>query len=264
MVLKPSRKLENVALLHKAHLMARAKVEKDIIDDFKKKIFERYHQKKKGFVDRPAVKKVTAGLNRTVGKVAGLALERGLGDRSEKIYRQIEPYIEEENDVLDLGCGDGKIGYILHLEKGCNVELMDVKDYNQTPLPLKIYNGTSIPGKDNSYDHVLLLTVLHHADNPMVLMKQALRLAEKSVIVIESVYFDRIPLHRKINAAIDLFSSRMLVDPEINVPFNFLTPTAWVAVFEEAGGKVVGMEKLGIDQPLVPEYHVLYEVEKQR
>ena len=210
------------------------------------------------------VKKITKGLNRSLGKAAGLALERQLGNRSEKVFRQIEPYIEEGSKVLDLGCGDGRIGYMLHIDKGCEVQLMDVKNYNKTPLPLSIYNGTSVPGQDNSFDHVLLITVLHHAENPVYLARDALRLAAKSVIVIESVYLDGIPLHKKANALMDWFSSRILNDPEVPVPFNFLTPTAWVAIFEkQMNGNVTVMEHLGIDQPLVPEYHTLYVVEKK-
>ncbi len=260
MVYKPSQKPENMALLQRAQLMARTDRERNLLDEFEKKRIERVFAGKKGFVDRPAMKKTAFALNRTIGRVAGLGLEKGLGKRSERIFRQIEPYIEERSRVLDLGCGDGKVGYIIHLEKGSKVQLMDTKNYNRTPLMLETYNGSSIPHPNNSFDHVLLITELHHSDNPVLLMNEALRVAEKSVIVIESVYFEKIPLHRKVNVVIDWFSSRVLNDPEVNVPFNFLTPEAWVAVFQNLGGKVTGMEHLGIDQPLVPEYHVLYEV----
>lgn len=260
MVYKPSQKPENKAALQRAKLMARTDRERSLLDDFEKKRIARVFKGKKGFVDKPAMEKTAVAFHKTIGRVAGLALERGLGKRSERIFRQIEPYIEERSRVLDLGCGDGKVGYILKLEKGSEVQLMDTKNHNKTPLVLEIYNGSSIPRPNDSFDHVLLITELHHSDNPILLMNEALRVAEKSVIVIESVYFEKIPLHRKVNAVIDWFSSRVLNDPEVNVPFNFLTPEAWVAVFQNLGGKVTGMEHLGIDQPLVPEYHVLYEV----
>ena len=261
MVVKPCRTLENVTLLRKAKLMARAGVEKKLLAEFEQKRIDRLFKGKKGFVDGPRMTAVAKGMNRTIGKFAGLALEKGLDKRSERIFSQIEPYIKERSTVLDVGCGDGKVGYILKLEKGCDVELMDTANYNRTPLPLKIYNGISIPHQNNSFHHVLLITELHHSDNPVNLMNEALRIAEKSVIVIESVYFEKIPMHKKMNSFVDWFSSRVLNDPEVNVPFNFLTPEAWVAVFQKLGGKVTGMEKLGFDQLLVPEYHILYEVE---
>lgn len=263
MVMKPSRTLDNVVLLKKAKLMARAGVEKKLLEEFEKKRIERVFNGRKDFADRPAIKKTAFLLNRTVGRVAGLALERGLGKRSEKIFRQIEPYIEENSRVLDLGCGDGKIGYLINLDKKCDVQLMDTVNCNKTPLPFEFYDGISIKRPANSFDHVMLITALHHSDDPVLLMKEALRVAEKSVVVIESVYFEKVPMHRKMNSLVDWFSSRVLNDPEINVPFNFLTPAAWVAVFQQLGGKVVGMEKLGFDQPLVPEYHFLYEVKPE-
>jgi len=263
MVLKPSRKLDNVALLRNAKLMARAGVEKKLLEEFEKKRIERVFKGRKDFVDRPGMKRTAAILNRTFGKVAGFALEKGLGKRSEKIFRQIEPYVEDNSSVLDLGCGDGKVGYLLNLDKKCEVQLMDTVNCNKTPLPFEIYDGNSVRKSGNSFDHVILITSLHHSDDPVLLMEEALRVAEKSVIVIESVYFEKVPMHRKMNSFVDWFSGRVLNDPEVNVPFNFLTPEAWVVVFQNLGGKVVGMERLGFDQPLVPEYHVLYEVEPE-
>lgn len=255
--------LVGIGKLQQARLMAKAGVEKKLLKEFEEKTRERVFGKKKGLVDRPAAKTITRGLHKSVGWIAGIALERVLGERSEKVYEQIEPYIGKNSTVLDIGCGDGKIGYIISLEKNSEVELLDVKDYNKTPLPLEIYDGTVIPRQSNSFDHVLLLTVLHHTDDPVTVMKQALRVAKKNVIVIESVYFEKIPFHKGVNKTLDWFYSRVLNDPEINVPFNFLTPTAWVAIFEKLGGNVTRIEYLGLDQPLVPEYHALYVVEKQ-
>jgi hypothetical protein len=108
--------------------------------------------------------------------------------------------------------------------------------------------------------HVLLLTVLHHSDDPIQVMSEALRLANQSVIIIESVYFNE--LHKQVNKFFDWFYNRVLNNPQINVPFNFLTPNAWPILFEQLGGKVTHMKHLGIDEPLVPEWHTLYVVNK--
>ncbi len=215
---------------------------------------------RRGLVDGPIMSATAKALNTTVGRIAGKIVSHGLRNRSERIFNYVQPFIGNGDSVLDLGCGDGKVGEHLSIRNGNYVVLMDVVDYNKTNLPLIQYDGTKINFPDNSFDHVLLLTVLHHSDGPIAVMEEALRVAEKSVIIIESVYFNG--MHKQVNKFFDWFYNRVLNNPKINVPFNFLTPTAWVALFEKLGGDVTHMEHLGIDEPAVPEWHTLYVVEK--
>ncbi len=215
---------------------------------------------KRKTVDVPLVKSIAKGLNLAVGRTAGKMVSYALRNRSEKIFAQIEPFIDPGSTVLDLGCGKGTVGKLIADRKGCHVALGDVIDYNDTELPFFKFDGRNMLFADNELDHVLLLTVLHHCDNPIQLMKEALRMANKNVIVIESVHFNR--LHMELNKFVDWFVNHVLVNPDMNLPFNFLTPTTWVLLFEKLGGKVVHMEHLGIDHPIVPEWHTLYVVEK--
>jgi len=211
--------------------------------------------------DAPPLVALAKALNYSVGNVAGRAVSFGLRNHSSHVFGYVKRFVEDGSIVLDLGCGDGKVGQLLCERKNCMVTLMDIMDYNKTSIPLVPYNGRDIHYPDNFFDHVLLLTVLHHSDDPVRVMGEALRVADQSVIIIESVYFNE--LHRQINKLFDWFYNRVLNNPRINVPFNFLTPEAWVALFEKLGGKVAHMEHLGIDEPLVPEWHTLYVVEKQ-
>ena len=211
-------------------------------------------------VDTPAVKTAAKLLRWTIGRTAGKAVSHALRNRASKVFSQVEPFIEEGSTVLDLGCGSGKVGELISLKKGCHVALADVIDWNETDLPFFKFNGKHMLFQDGEIDHVLLLTVLHHCDDPVQVMKEALRMADKSVIVIESVHFNR--LHKELNKFLDWFFNRVLVNPDMNVPFNFLTPDAWVLLFGRLGGRVVYMEHLGIDHPIVPEWHTLYVVEK--
>jgi SAM-dependent methyltransferase len=215
---------------------------------------------RRGLVDGPLLSATARALNTTVGKYAGRLVSHGLRNRSERIFSYIQPFIGEGDSVLDLGCGDGKVGELVALRKKSDVVLMDVVDYNKTGLPLVLYDGRKVDCPDRSFDHVLLLTVLHHSDDPIAVMEEALRVADKSVIIIESVYFNG--PHKQVNKFFDWFYNRVLNNPKINVPFNFLTPTAWIKLFEKLGGKVMQMEHLGIDEPTVPEWHTLYVVDK--
>ncbi len=213
-------------------------------------------------VDTPFLAAAARALNAGAGKSAGRLVAFGLRNRSKKIFSQVRPFIEKESMVLDLGCGDGKVGELAASELGCKVTLMDVVNYHRTSLPFHRYNGRETRFRDEQFDHVLLVTVLHHSDDPIKVMSEALRVASKSVIVIESVYFNE--PHRIANSFFDWFYNRVLNNPDINVPLNFLPPKAWVALFNELGGDVKQMEHLGIDIPVVPEWHTLFVVGKSQ
>lgn len=245
--------------LAKARQMARGNLEVERLRKFESQIAGLRDGQGKT-VDTPLLRAAARILNYSVGKGAGAVVSYGLRNRSAHLFNYVKRFIDGGSLVLDLGCGDGKVGEFLCARKSCTVTLMDVVDYNKTALPFVRYDGRNIDYPDNFFDQVLLLTALHHSDDPMKVMNEALRVADDSVIIIESVYFNE--LHKQINKFFDWFYNRVLNNPEINVPFNFLTPSAWVALFEKIGGRVTHMEHLGIDEPLVPEWHVLYVVKK--
>ena len=74
-------------------------------------------------------------------------------------------YIKKDEKVLDIGAGSGYIAEII--SKKADVTLLDIKNYNQTKLPLKIYDGKKIPFKDNSFDTAMIITVFHYFPQPV-------------------------------------------------------------------------------------------------
>jgi len=228
-----------------------------------------------------------------------------LSGRAEMVYRQIRPFIKGHR-VLDFGCGDGKIGARL-AQDGYDVTLADVyKNSNIDTLGLEFIGfgqGQELPDK-KKYDTTLLLTVLHHSDNPIKTLETAVDRTRDDgrVIVIESVYgvgphigdptwshastqitdnFKQLSpeQQRRSNIFFDHFYNRVvhyspLPREKVNVPFNFRQPLlqvdpielleeGWINLFHRAGLKPAGrFEYLGIDQPVVPEYHTLHVLDK--
>lgn len=209
-----------------------------------------------------------------------------LAGRANMIYNQIKPHLIE-GSVLDLGCGDGKVGELLSAENR-PVHLCDVyRHVNIDNLNLKftLYNqGDCCPFEDKEFDNVLMITVLHHSDDPVKLIQECRRVAKQGgrVIVIESVYGvdgtelsgeekERIKNYlglneeqqRMTNIFFDHFYNRVFFyneDPKtkVNVPFNFNTPSGWKKIFEDNGFMQEKIIHLGIDQPTAPEYHTLH------
>ncbi|NIP38730.1 MAG: class I SAM-dependent methyltransferase [Candidatus Dadabacteria bacterium] len=109
-----------------------------------------------------------------------------LEDAQSKI-KHIENYLGADKKILDIGCGPGSVCLLLN-DMGFNVTALDVKDLTYTDkVKPAIYDGSNIPFKDKEFDTSLLLTVLHHVYDPEALLKEAIRVSEK-IIIIEDVY----------------------------------------------------------------------------
>jgi len=211
------------------------------------------------------------------------ALPAKLSGRAALIHSQISPFIHG-NHICDLGCGDGKVGELL-AKAGFKVTLADVYRHGHIDsigLPFEILGQNDrVPLPDNAYDTTLLLTVLHHADNPVALLKEGARITRPGgrVILIESVFgitpkegeqsgateFSSLTpeQQRLTNIYFDHLYNRLIhfsADPasKVNVPFNFNTPAQWATILDHCGAPQTVLQHLGIDQPSVPEYHTLH------
>ncbi|VVB76217.1 Methyltransferase domain protein [uncultured archaeon] len=217
------------------------------------------------------------------------AVPKKLSGRADKIYSQIKEFVIF-GKVLDLGCGDGEVGKLCSLKN--EVILSDIyknKNIAKTGLGFRIFGqGEKVPADDCEFSNVLLLTVLHHSDNPLQVLKEAVRVAKSGgrIIVIESVYGAsgkelggkakkdaenycalNLEQQRKAGIFFDHFYNRVIhysaeSKTKVNVPFNFNTPLGWKKLFEENGLVQEKAVHLGIDQPIVPEYHTLHVLRK--
>lgn len=214
------------------------------------------------------------------------AIPEKLVERARIMYEQIKPHLLA-GSVLDLGCGDARFAQLL-AQDGFTLQLADVyqnPNVASTGLPFQpLRQSEAVPFGDNQFDNTLLLTVLHHGDNPSQILQEARRITRPNgrVIVIESVYgvngqelspAQRAQVQqylaltpeqqRRVNIFFDHFYNRVIHysdDPaqKVNVPFNFNTPEAWKELFEQTGLKQERIVHLGVDQPAVPEYHTLH------
>lgn len=214
------------------------------------------------------------------------AIPDKLLDRARIMYEQIKPYLNT-GSILDLGCGDARLSQLLE-QGGYTLQLTDVYENSNVAnikLSFKLLGQDDVlPFKDNQFDNTLLLTVLHHSDDPIKVMREAQRVtrAGGKIIVIESVYdvngqelslVERAQVQsylslnseqqRKVNIIFDHLYNRVIhysedLSKKVNVPFNFNSPGAWKQLFEKNGLKQEKIIHLGVDQPVVPEYHTLH------
>ena len=105
--------------------------------------------------------------------------------RAKRVARHILSQIPEGAQVLDIGAGNGLVAKEIAEKRNANITLLDVIDWNTSKFPVKMFDGENIPFKDKEFDVALLVDVVHHSNNEEQLVKEALRVAKKVVVLEE-------------------------------------------------------------------------------
>lgn len=104
--------------------------------------------------------------------------------RIAKLSDAISKLIPAQSEVLDIGCGDGQLAAtILTKRSDIRIRGIDVLVRKQTFIPVNEFNGITIPYDGGSFDVSILVDVLHHTDDPAVLLREAMRVSRRGVIV---------------------------------------------------------------------------------
>jgi len=110
-----------------------------------------------------------------------------LEDRAEKFVRQFADYLLPHSKILDIGGGWGFYHEPLRC-RGHHHVVLDVIKPGVQKCPVVLYDGDQIPFEDESFDASLLITTLHHMSDPERVIREAVRVTRRTVIVIEDLY----------------------------------------------------------------------------
>lgn len=104
--------------------------------------------------------------------------------RTRVLAARLAELLPRDAQALDVGCGDGRIDrLILERRPDVAIEGIDVRLRPDAQIPVSRYDGLRIPRADGEVDAVLLVDVLHHAERPEGLLREALRVAKRAVLV---------------------------------------------------------------------------------
>src|SRR5436305_2456254 len=104
--------------------------------------------------------------------------------RVQRLAERLASVVPARGTVLDVGCGDGGVARTL-LDQRPDLEVtgIDVLVRPHTLIPVAPFDGTTIPYPDDSFDEVMFVDVLHHTDDPAVLVAEAARVARRGIVI---------------------------------------------------------------------------------
>ena len=112
---------------------------------------------------------------------------------SKKLVSYLKPYLRKEDQILDIGSGNGYVANQIIQEIGCKITCVDIIDINKVgPAPI-IYDGLILPFTDKSFTTSLILFCLHHTNNKRELLQEAIRVTQSKIIIMEDFaenYYD--------------------------------------------------------------------------
>lgn len=168
-------------------------------------------------------------------------IDRQYEKRADQIYKRISKYLNKTDVILDVGTGSGfvaaKIGQKLNKKLTC----VDVKlnKLNKSKNVI-LYDGKKLPFNNNSFDVVLLMTVLHHCSKPLQVLDEAVRVSSDRVIIMEDLF------ETKIEKIITFIEDSIVNWEFMGHPHSNKDEKGWLRAFKRRNLKLINLDKFKI------------------
>lgn len=121
-------------------------------------------------------------LRRSLARLWGLPL------REDFLAATLAPLLPHQGRILDIGCRDGQLAARVKARRpDVDIRGIDTACPNTGVAPCTEFDGSRIPEPTAAFDAALLVDVLHHAADPLALLRETGRVAPRCVIIKDHV-----------------------------------------------------------------------------
>jgi SAM-dependent methyltransferase len=147
--------------------------------------------------------------------------------RNKVLTDHLSRLIPQGANVLDIGCGDGQLDHlILQIRSDIEIKGIDIVQRKKSYIPVVLFDGEKVPYRDGSFDVALFVDVLHHTEDPLSLLKEAVRVTRKIIIVKDHTcnrFLAGLTLH-----IMDWIGNARYA---LSLPYNYWTKERWLEAF---------------------------------
>ena len=153
------------------------------------------------------------------------------GRRVHRLAAALDAALPVDTTVLDVGCGDGSIAAeVMRRRPDVAFTGVDVLVRPNVKIPVREFDGETLPYGDDSFDAVCMIDVLHHTDDPALLLAEAARVAWRLVVIKDHLADG--PLAVPTLRLMDWVGNAR---HGVRLPYNYLTEGQWRSMFSDAG-----------------------------
>ncbi len=154
--------------------------------------------------------------------------------RVQSLVRHLVSLMPKSGSVLDVGCGDGLLASLLAASVPQTEFFgIDVLVRDQTHIPVEYFDGFEIPHGDNSFDTVMMVDVLHHTEDPELLLREAKRVARDHIVLKDHTRDGLLA-----NSTLRFMDWVGNAHHGVALPYNYLAECEWLSMFEKLELKV--------------------------
>ena len=157
--------------------------------------------------------------------------------RAQVLTSWFESLLPKNASILDVGCGDGVVAASVQSSRpDVTIRGVDVLPRERPHIPVEIFDGSKIPYPDSSFDVVMISDVLHHTEDPNVILREAHRVT-RAYVLIKDHYRQGIAAQTRLRFMDWLGNARF----GVSLPYNYWTPQQWKNAWDNIGLRVSEM-----------------------
>lgn len=168
--------------------------------------------------------------------------------RADRLSSHFAGLLPPNASVLDVGCGDGQVASLVQARRpDVRIQGIDVHVRANTSIPVRRFDGKSIPFENKSFDVVMFVDVLHHTQDPLILLREAARVSRNIVLLKD--HNDEGLLSNLTLRLMDWVGNK---PHGVSLPYNYWKIAAWDSAFAKLGLETTGrIENLGLYPALI-------------